>query len=141
MSQNPTNLAGGQRRAQFVIGANVGDEVELKNISTEARDDSWAENVEKVDRTRHAKKITPKGDMLWVRRTEAENLSAGGLIIPDEGKDRPLEGTVISVGRKVEDIKEGEHVIFGRYSGTEYPWGDELLLFMREDEIIATVED
>lgn len=136
--QNPTNLAGGQRRAQFSMGSNPGDEIELKNLSDEARDETV---VAPVDRTRTYKKITPKGDMLWVKRREAEDISAGGIIIPDDGKDHPLEGTVISVGKSVEDIKEGEHIIFGRYAGTEYPFGGETLLFMRESEVIATVED
>lgn len=144
--QNITNLAGGQRRANFVIGANEGDEIQINPgiLAPEEPVPAFTSEpvIEAIDRSRPFKKISPKGDMILVKRKEPENLSAGGLIIPDEGKDRPSEGTVISVGSKVtEGIKKGDHIIFGKYAGTEYPWGTETLLFMREEEIIATVEE
>ena len=136
--QNPTHLAGGARRAQFVIGAEVDAPVELKNLSDEPREELA---IEPVDRTRTYKRLTPKGDQMLVQRREAENVSAGGILLADSGKDKPAEGVVLSVGPKVSDIKVGDHVIFGIYAGTEYPWGTETLLFMREEEVIATVEE
>lgn len=130
-------LARGARSAQFAAGDNKG-EIELKNISLEPREDIVP--VE-IDRTRKVKQIIPKRDMLWVRRREAENVSAGGILIPTEAKDAPAEGTIVSIGPKVADLKEGQHIIFGKYAGTEYPWGGETLLFMREEEVIAVVEE
>lgn len=141
MNRGGDVLARGARSAQFAAGSNqVNDDVELKNISLEPR-----EEIEPVviDRTRKVKRITPKGDMLLVQRRAAEDISAGGLLIPDEArdKDRPAEGVIVTIGPEVENLKEGDHIIFGKYAGTEYPWGGETLLFMREDEVIATVEE
>jgi chaperonin GroES len=132
-------LAAGQRSAQFSAGVGKG-KAELKNLAPADAPRNTTVEV-KIDRTRKAKSITPKGDMLLVRRRESENISVGGILIPDDNKDKPSEGTVISVGRKVEDTAEGQHIIFGKYAGTEYPWGGETLLFMREDEVIAVVEE
>ena len=139
--QNATNLAGGQRRAQFVTGNNdINAPVELKNLSSEPRTEI---EVTPADRTRTLKRLTPKGDQILVQRRAAENISAGGLVIPDEAqaKDKPAEGTVMAIGPKVDDVRVGDHILFGIYAGTEYPWGVETLLFMREEEIIATVEE
>lgn len=138
MNRGGDVLARGGRSAQFAAGSNqVGDDIELKNISLEPR-----EEIEPVviDRTRKVKKITPKQDQMLVRRREAEDVSAGGITLIVDEKDRPAEGVVVSIGPKVSDLKEGDHIIFGKYAGTEYPWGGETLLFMREDEVIATVE-
>jgi len=67
----------------------------------------------------------------------------GGLYIPDEvkDKDRPAEGVVVAKGPKVKNVYTEDHIIFGKYAGTEYPWGSESLLFMREEEVIATLEE
>lgn len=141
-NQSPTFLAAGQKRANFVIGANAGDDVQINKgiLSTEPRFEDKVEIVEPKKRT--CKRITPKQDQLLVQRREPENLSAGGLlIIPEENKDKPAEGTVLSIGPLVTGIKEGDHIIFGKYSGTEFPFGPEVLLFMREDEVIATIEE
>lgn len=134
-------LARGARSAQFAAGsAKKNDKAELKNMSSEPRMEF--EPVV-IDRTRKVKKITPKGDVVLVQRRNPEDISAGGLVIPDavKSQDRPAEGTIISIGPMVVDLNEGDHVIFGKYSGTEYPWGGETLLFMRESEVIATVEE
>ena len=139
--QNATNLAGGQRRAQFVTGNNdINAPVELKNLSTEPRMEI---EVTPADRTRTLKRLTPKGDQILVQRREAENISAGGLVIPEEAqaKDKPAEGVVMAVGPNVNDVKVGDHVLFGLYAGTEYAFGIEVLLFMAESEVIATVEE
>lgn len=130
-------LARGAKSAQFAAGDNRG-EVELKNISLEPR-----EEIEPIviDRTRKVKRISPKGDMLLVQRREAEDISAGGITLIVDDADRPAEGVIVSVGPKVLGLSEGDHIIFGKYAGTEYPWGGETLLFMRDDEVIATVEE
>lgn len=139
--QNPTHLAAGAAKANFVQGAGVNDEV-IINPGIVAPEETREELViEPIDRSRPYKKLTPKQDQILVQRREPENITVGGLIIPDESKDKPAEGTVLSIGPKVMDLKEGDHIIFGQYSGTEYKWGVETLLFMREEEIIATVEE
>ncbi len=132
------SLARGARSAQFAAGVGKG-KAELKNLSTEPRNS--VKQVE-IDRKRTYKRIVPKGDMLLVERREPENISAGGVLIPDEtlDKDRPAEGVVVTAGPLVKDLKEGDYVIFGKYAGTEYPFSGQILLFMREEEIIATVE-
>ena len=145
------SLARGARSAQFAAGVGKG-KAELKNLSTEPRNS--VKQVE-IDRKRTYKRIVPKGDMLLIERREPENISAGGVLIPDEGKDHPAEGVILAMGPAVNHIidtetaslydkngyKVGDHIIFGKYAGTEYPWGGETLLFMRQDEIIAVVED
>jgi chaperonin GroES len=131
-------LARGGRTATFAAGVGTG-KAELKNLSSEPRNTT---KEIKIDRSRSYSRIIPKGDMLQVDRRDPEIISAGGVLIPDEtlDKDRPAEGVVISIGPKVEDVKKGDYVIFGKYAGVEYQFGAEKILFMREDEIIATVE-
>ena len=133
-------LAAGYRSAQFAAGDNNTGDAELKNLSDEPRMDI---TPVVIDRTRTAKHITPKGDYIHVQRRAPENFSAGGLVIPDEAvaADRPAEGVILAVGPKVDSLGVGDHIIFGKYAGTEYPWGAEFLLFMRGEEVIATVED
>lgn len=132
-------LASGGRKATFVTGTGVGP-ADLKNMSSEPRtkDKSF-----KIDRTRKIRRIVPKGDNILVQRRDSEDISAGGILIPDAVKvaDRPAEGIITAVGSEVEDLAVGQHIIFGRYSGTEYPMGGEVLLFMRADEVIAILED
>jgi chaperonin GroES len=133
-------LAAGFRTAQFAAGDNNTGDAELKNLSSEPRED--VAPVE-IDRTRRVKRIQPKGEYILVQRREPENISAGGLFIPEAVKeqDRPAEGVVLAVGYNVRMLSVGNHIIFGKYAGTEYPWGTESLLFMREEEVIATVEE
>jgi chaperonin GroES len=146
-------LAAGYKTAQFAAGNNTG-EIELKNVSTEPRNEFTP--VE-IDRTRKVRRIVPKGDTLLVSRRAAENLSAGGLVIPEEAieKERPAEGVIEAMGPKcgqdserptidsisTNNLHVGDHIIFGKYAGTEYPWGGETLLFMSETEVIAVIED
>ena len=139
--QNPTNLAGGQRRATFVTGSNdVNAPVELKNLSNEPR-----EEIQPVfiDRTRKVKQIEPLNDQIHIERRESEQVSAGGILIADSirEQDKPAEGVIISIGPKVQYVAPGDHVIFGKYSGTEYPFGGETILFIREEEVIARIKE
>jgi chaperonin GroES len=132
-------LAAGYKSATFFPSVAEGD-ADLKNLSAEPRMDTTPVDI---DRTRKVKRIVPKGEYILVQRREPENISAGGLLIPDEAKknDRPAEGVVMSIGPLVQNLQPGDHIIFGQYSGTEYPWGVEFLLFMTESEVIATIED
>jgi len=133
-------LAAGARKATFVIGADVDAPVELKNLSNEPRMET--EQVE-IDRTRKFKRIYPKRDNIIVERRESEDVSAGGILIPQDSqdKDRPAEGVITEIGPDVKDLSKGQHILFGKYAGTEYPFSGQTILFMREEEVIAVVED
>jgi chaperonin GroES len=94
--------------------------------------------------------IRPLHDRVIVRRIDAnEAKTAGGLFIPDTAKEKPQEGEVVAVGKgkllengtRVEpDVKAGDRVLFGKYSGTEVKLDGEELLIMREDEILGIIE-
>ena len=94
-------------------------------------------------------KFRPLHDRVLVRRVEAEEKTAGGIIIPDTAKEKPQEGEVIAVGagkykedgtRQELDVKAGDRVLFGKYSGSEIKIDGEELLIMREDEILGVIE-
>jgi chaperonin GroES len=94
-------------------------------------------------------KIRPLHDRVIVRRLEEERKSAGGIVIPDTVKEKPIQGEVLAVGigKILEngqvrplDVKVGDKVLFGKYSGTEVKIGDEELLVMREEDIMGVVE-
>lgn len=94
-------------------------------------------------------KLRPLHDRILVERIEGEAKTRGGLIIPDTAREKPMEGKVIAVGEgKVQDdgtlrpldVKKGDRVIFGKYSGTEIQHlGDEHLI-IREDDVLAVLE-
>jgi chaperonin GroES len=93
-------------------------------------------------------KLTPLHDRILVRRVEEAETTRGGLIIPDSAKDKPQEGEVISVGKgkvneegKVRpvDVKEGDRILFGKYSGTEIKLDGEDFLIMREEEVLGII--
>jgi chaperonin GroES len=93
--------------------------------------------------------IRPLQDRLVVRRVEEEEKTAGGIIIPDSAKERPLEGEVIAVGAgkrlddgslQALDVKKGDRVLFGKYSGTEVNIDGKDHLILREDEVLGIVE-
>ncbi|MCK6590406.1 MAG: co-chaperone GroES [Polyangiaceae bacterium] len=94
-------------------------------------------------------KIRPLHDRVIVRRIKEEEKTKGGLYIPDTAKEKPIEGTVIAVGngkvledgsvRKL-DLKEGDRVLFGKYSGNEVKIDGEEHLILREDEILGVLE-
>jgi chaperonin GroES len=94
-------------------------------------------------------KIRPLHDRVIVRRLEEERKSPGGIVIPDTAKEKPVHGEVIAVGHgkiledgKVRplDVKVGDKILFGKYSGTEVKVGNEELLVMREEDIMGVVE-
>ena len=95
------------------------------------------------------KKIRPLHDRVIVRRLEEERKTAGGIVIPDTAKEKPIQGEVIAVGNgklledgklRPLDVKVGDKVLFGKYSGTEVKVGDEELLVLREEDIMGVVE-
>jgi len=91
-------------------------------------------------------KFTPLHDRILVRRVEEADTTRGGIIIPDSAKDKPQEGEVISAGKgkineegKVRplDVKEGDRILFGKYSGTEIKLDGEDYVIMREEEVLG----
>ena len=96
-----------------------------------------------------AQKFRPLHDRLLVKRVEAEEKSKGGIIIPDSTKEKPIEGRVIAVGngkvldngqmRKLE-VKAGDRILFGKYSGTEIKIEGEEHVILREDEVLGVLE-
>ena len=90
----------------------------------------------------------PLHDRVLVRRVEAEEKTAGGIIIPDSAKEKPAEGEVVAVGagNKAEDgkvtpldVKAGDRVLFGKWSGTEVKLNGEDLLIMKESDILGII--
>src|SRR5574342_5664 len=95
-------------------------------------------------------KMRPLQDRVIVRRIEEEEKTKGGIIIPDTAKEKPQEGKVIAVGKgKVTedgkviplDVKVGDRILFGKYSGTEVKIEGEEHLIMREEDILGIIED
>ncbi len=93
--------------------------------------------------------IRPLHDRVVVRRMEEERTTAGGIVIPDSATEKPSTGEVVAVGKgKITesgdvlamDVKVGDKIMFGKYSGTEVKVEGEELLIMREDDIMAVVE-
>jgi len=91
-------------------------------------------------------KFTPLHDRILVRRVEEATTTRGGIIIPDSAKDKPQEGEVVSVGKgKINedgkvfplDVKDGDRILFGKYSGTEIKIDGEEYIIMKEDEVLG----
>jgi chaperonin GroES len=94
-------------------------------------------------------KVKPLQDRILIKRVEEETKTKGGIIIPDSAKEKPQEGLVIAVGPgKVTDngtrvnpeVKKGDRILFGKYSGTEIKVNGEEHLILREDDILAVIE-
>ncbi len=92
--------------------------------------------------------VTPLGDRVLVKRSEAEEKTAGGIVLPDTAKEKPKQGEVIAVGsgkmldsgeRVAPSVKKGDKVLFTNYAGNEVQIGGEEYLLMREDDILAVV--
>jgi chaperonin GroES len=95
-------------------------------------------------------KIRPLQDRILVKRIEEEEKTKGGIIIPDSAKEKPQEGKVVAVGdgkvlengQKIPlQVKVGNKILFGKYSGTEFKFDGEEHLIVREDDVLAIVED
>lgn len=94
-------------------------------------------------------KVRPLYDRILVRRIEEGEQVRGGIIIPDSAKEKPQEGEIIAVGqgKRLEDgkiipldVKAGDKVLFGKYSGSDITVDDQELLILREDEILGVLE-
>jgi chaperonin GroES len=95
-------------------------------------------------------KIRPLHDRIVVKRIEEEDTAPGGIIIPDTAKEKPQKGEVVAVGqgKRLEDgklipldVKAGDRILFGKYSGSEIKLEGEELLIIREDEVLGVIED
>ena len=93
-------------------------------------------------------KIVPLGDKVLIQRLEAEQKTAGGIVLPDTAKEKPKRGKVIAVGegKLLEDgkraemqVKKGDEVLFSSYSGTDITVGTKEMLIMSEDDILAII--
>ena len=94
-------------------------------------------------------KIQPLGDRVVVEREEALGVTAGGIVLPDSAKDKPARGKIVSVGdgrllddgsRSKSQVKVGDCVLFSSYAGEQFKLGDQELLLMREEDILAVIE-
>lgn len=94
--------------------------------------------------------IKPLGDRILVKPVEEEEEKIGGIIIPDTAKEKPQEGEIVAVGpgkmlesgeRQALSVKVGDKILYGKYSSTEIKYGGEEYLIMREDDILAVLED
>ncbi|HSQ70064.1 MAG TPA: co-chaperone GroES [Steroidobacteraceae bacterium] len=94
-------------------------------------------------------KIRPLHDRVIIQRLEAETKSAGGIVIPDTAAEKPIRGKVMAVGKgkilesgdvRPLDVKVGDHVLFGKYSGTEVKVDGNEYLVMREEDVMAVIE-
>ncbi|HLS35732.1 MAG TPA: co-chaperone GroES [Bacillota bacterium] len=91
--------------------------------------------------------IKPLGDRVVIEIVETEETTAGGIVLPDSAKEKPQEGKVVAVGsgkvvdgKKVElEVKEGDHVIFSKFAGTEVEHAGTEYLVVREDDILAVI--
>ena len=93
--------------------------------------------------------IRPLHDRVVVRRLEEEKMSPGGIVIPDSATEKPIQGEVVAIGNgkildsgevRGLDVKAGDKILFGKYSGTEVKIDGEELLVMREDDIMGVIE-
>jgi len=94
-------------------------------------------------------KIRPLGDRILVKRIKEEDRTKGGIIIPDTAKEKPQEGMVVAVGKgkvteagqlTAADVKAGDRILFGKYSGSEVRLEEEEHLILREDDILGVFE-
>lgn len=90
-------------------------------------------------------KIKPLGDRVLIEPTAAEEVTLGGIIIPDSAKEKPLKGKVLAVGQGTKDeemmLKEGDTVLYGKYAGTELELEGTKYLMMRQADVLAVVTE
>jgi chaperonin GroES len=95
-------------------------------------------------------KIRPLGDRAIVKRLESETKTAGGIVIPDSATEKPNKGKIIAIGKgkalkggkhRPLDVKVGDVILFGKYSGTEFKEGKDEFVVLREEDIIGVLDD
>jgi chaperonin GroES len=89
-------------------------------------------------------KLKPLNDRVIIQLLEEEKTTAGGIIIPDTAKEKPQKGKIIAVGPGKKDqkpaVKKGDVVLYAKYAGTEFKFGADELIILREDDILAVVD-
>jgi chaperonin GroES len=104
---------------------------------------------EKKKAGKPALKLQPLGDRVVVEREESESRTAGGIVLPDSAQDKPSRGTIVAVGdgkllddgkRHALQVKVGDRVLFSTYAGDQIKLGEQELLLMREDDVLAIIE-
>ena len=99
--------------------------------------------------TSTTKQLKPLGDRLVVKPSPREEMTKSGIVLPDTAKERPQEGTIVSVGpgrtlddgsREAIDVKVGQKVLFQKYAGTEFKLDEEDLLILSQKDILAVIE-
>lgn len=94
-------------------------------------------------------RIRPLHDRVIVKREEEEERSAGGIVIPDSAKEKPIRGVILAVGNgkmldsgntRALSVKVGDHILFGKYAGTEVKIDNQELLVLREEDIMGVIE-
>ena len=89
-------------------------------------------------------KLKPLADRVLISPAAAEEMTIGGIIIPDTAKEKPLQGTVVAVGEGKSDeemiLKTGDQVLYGKYAGTEIEFEGEKYLIMRQSDVVAVIE-
>lgn len=89
--------------------------------------------------------VKPLSDRVLIEPVAAEQVTSGGIIIPDSAKEKPLKGTVKAIGNGSKDepmvVKVGDTVLYGKYSGTELEYDGVKYLMMRQSDILAVIED
>lgn len=94
--------------------------------------------------------LKPLGDRIIAKAVSAEDVTAGGIVLPDSAKEKPLEAEVIAVGpgsqlssgkKMPMDVKPGEKIIYGKYAGTEIKVGVEEYIILRQEDVLAILED
>lgn len=85
-------------------------------------------------------KFKPLGKRVLIERVEETNTTATGIIIPDNAKEKPLNGKVIAIGKEVEDIEEGDKVVFAKYGGTEISLDDKKYLVLSIDDVLGIIK-
>ena len=88
-------------------------------------------------------KIYPLSDRVLIEPAPAETKTVGGIIIPDTAKEKPLQGTIVAVGKGTKDeemvLKEGDTVLYGKYAGTELEFEGKKYLIMRQSDVVAVL--
>lgn len=106
--------------------------------------------TKKQKKSKSGTKLQPLGDRVVLRREESAEQTAGGILLPNSAQDKPARGEIVSIGtgRLLDDgtrgtfqVEVGDRVIFSGYAGEVFKVGDEELLLMREDDILAVIED
>jgi chaperonin GroES len=100
--------------------------------------------------TKSTTKLVPLGDRVVVKPTPREEMTKSGIVLPDTAKEKPQEGTILSIGpgrilddgsREAMDVKKGQKVLYAKYAGTEFKVDEEDLLIVSQKDILAIVED